>query len=591
MKLAGADGFFHSSRRLSLVGGGLIVMIILAAVLTIWDLRADAIENYRNDMQNLGVVLAEQTSRSLQAVDLVVQETREKILAAGIADPVEFAQTLRTEAVHDYLHAHLMNLPQAETIVLVGPDGTVINSGRVWPPPPIDVSDREHFRHFRDNDDPKPFISAPLRNRATGSWTVFLARRIAGPRGEFLGIVLGAIEVSYFEEFYKAITLQDGGSVTVLRRDGTILFRYPHLETVMGEKMPSASPWYERVAAGGGTFQTPGYLDGVLRVVSVHLLKDYPLVVSVTVAQDTALAHWRRQSTFIAIGAVCAAIGFAVLFRALSAQFRRLETQASALARTSDALQRAKEQAEAASQTKSQILANMSHELRTPLNAIIGFSEVIRDGLMGPVDSRYRNYAQDIHGAGQHLHRLINDVLDLSKLEVGQMELHEELVDIADAIRACCRLVGQQARDGSVTIEEAVPARLPLVHADALRLKQIILNVLSNAVKFTPAGGLVRIVVGPPDAEGLVIAVIDTGIGMKPEDIPVALTPFRQVDSALTRRYEGTGLGLPLAKVLTERHGGTLTIESAPARGTTVRLRLPPNRIVAAPQRQAAAGY
>jgi PAS domain S-box-containing protein len=244
------------------------------------------------------------------------------------------------------------------------------------------------------------------------------------------------------------------------------------------------------------------------------------------------------------------------------------------------ALIAAKEEAETASRTKSQFLAHMSHELRTPLNAVLGFSEVIRDAVVGPVEPRYRDYAGDIHKAGQHLLNLINDVLDLSKIEVGRLALHDDPVSLADVVATCLRLVSERAREGQLAITEDLPADLPPVRGDALRLKQVVLNVLSNAVKFTPAGGAVRITAARAPDGGITLAVIDTGIGMSAEDIPVALAPFRQVEGALNRRYEGTGLGLPLAKSLVELHDGKLDIESTVGSGTSVFIRLPARRVL-----------
>jgi signal transduction histidine kinase len=248
-----------------------------------------------------------------------------------------------------------------------------------------------------------------------------------------------------------------------------------------------------------------------------------------------------------------------------------------------NALKLARDEAEAASRAKSQILATMSHELRTPLNAIIGFSEVISQGLMGPVDARYREYSTDIHKAGVHLLSLINDVLDLSKIEVGQLKLHEKAVDLPHVIAACHRLVAERAREGLVRIELVIAEDIPLVLGDELRLKQIVLNLLSNAVKFTAVGGTGgRVTISLlRAADGrLTISVADTGIGMKAEDIPVALSPFRQLDNAFNRRFEGTGLGLPLAKTLVELHQGVLEIQSEFGVGTTVQVHLPRQRVI-----------
>jgi signal transduction histidine kinase len=249
---------------------------------------------------------------------------------------------------------------------------------------------------------------------------------------------------------------------------------------------------------------------------------------------------------------------------------------------TAAAMRAAKHEAEAASRIKSEFLAHMSHELRTPLNAIIGFSEVIRDGVMGgPIDERYRDYARDIQGAGVDLLELINGLLDLSKIEAGHLALNEAAVDVNGVIRSCARLTAGRAERAQVRIALDLAAAPPLIQADELRLKQIVLNLLSNAVKFTPAGGRVAVSSSLAADGGLEIVVRDTGIGMKPEDVPTALEPFRQLEGALSRRYEGTGLGLPLADTLTRLHGGVLEIESAPEEGTSVRVRLPAERVLA----------
>lgn len=234
-----------------------------------------------------------------------------------------------------------------------------------------------------------------------------------------------------------------------------------------------------------------------------------------------------------------------------------------------------------ADRTRSNFLALMSHELRTPLNAIIGFSEILSGEMFGAHTVKaYGGYARDILGAGRHLLALINDILDLSKCDAGHLELHAEPVDLNGLVRDCIRFLAARAADGKVTLVVSVPEDLPPVRADALRLKQVILNLLSNAVKFTLPGGNVEVAAILAKDGGIEISIADTGIGMEPSQIPIALEPFRQISSPLARNVEGTGLGLSLAKALTERHGGTLSIESEPKAGTTVRIHLPPGRTI-----------
>ncbi len=239
------------------------------------------------------------------------------------------------------------------------------------------------------------------------------------------------------------------------------------------------------------------------------------------------------------------------------------------------ALEQAKDQAELASRSKSEFLAIVSHELRTPLNAIIGFSEVMITGLFGPLgNDRYRDYITAILDSGRHLLDVINDILDVSKIEAGRVGLMLESVAIDEVVAAALRLVEGRARAGGLELSAAVPAGLPPVHADRRRLLQILINLLSNAVKFTPAGGQAAIAAAIEGGD-LVLTIRDTGIGMDAAEIAVALEPFRQVDGRLARRYQGTGLGLPLAKSLTELHGGSLDIASAKHQGTTVTVRIP----------------
>ncbi|MBF0247388.1 MAG: PAS domain S-box protein, partial [Alphaproteobacteria bacterium] len=240
----------------------------------------------------------------------------------------------------------------------------------------------------------------------------------------------------------------------------------------------------------------------------------------------------------------------------------------------------AKERAEIANRVKSEFLANMSHELRTPLNAVIGFSDVMMSGLFGDINDHYLDYAENIRDSGKHLLGVINDILDVSRIEAGRMDLRPERVSAQKLVDTALRLIGDRAAEANLKLVRAVAPDLPDMMVDAQRMKQVLLNLLSNAVKFTPEGGVVETCAHPGDDGGLVMTVRDSGIGMTPEDIEVALTPFGQVDSKLSRKYEGTGLGLPLTKSFVELHGGRLEIESQRGRGTAVSVHIPAHRLV-----------
>ncbi|HYM73062.1 MAG TPA: ATP-binding protein [Stellaceae bacterium] len=241
----------------------------------------------------------------------------------------------------------------------------------------------------------------------------------------------------------------------------------------------------------------------------------------------------------------------------------------------------AREQAEAANRAKSEFLANMSHELRTPLNAIIGFSEMMMREVLGALQNeQYRSYVADIHASGSHLLQIINDILDLSKAEAGKLTLDEEVFDVRDAIRAVCQLTSVRMFNAGLSEMIDLPTDLPLLRGDERKVMQMLLNLVTNAIKFSEDGGRIEIACSADPETGLTIAVSDTGIGIAPKDIGRVLEAFEQVDSALSKQHTGTGLGLPLVKAMIELHGGALVMQSTPGVGTTATLTFPPARLV-----------
>ncbi len=316
-----------------------------------------------------------------------------------------------------------------------------------------------------------------------------------------------------------------------------------------------------REQAADMTRRNAGY-DRTLLFVGV-LLAALVLLIGFSVA--TALYNYRSGQKVIAD------------IRQLSEQ---LKAEKERLLQTVEELNRARMSADDANRAKSEFLASMSHELRTPLNAILGFSEIIKDEIFGPVGmTQYVDYANDVHSSGQHLLDLINDVLDLSKIQAGKVELREEAVNLSALLLDSIALTRERALKNGVSLVFDKQAGGPVVFADRRLLKQILLNLLSNAVKFTPAGGSVT-AKAFSSAQGAGFSIQDTGIGMSKEDIAKAMSPYGQIDSQLSRKHEGTGLGLPISQSLATLHGGTLVVESEPGRGTVITLTLPAARIV-----------
>jgi signal transduction histidine kinase len=456
---------------------------------------------------------------------------------------------------------------------------------------------------------------------AEGRRLLPLALPVVGDGGKVSEIALAALSLDWLAANLPANLLSAGAILDLADRAGIVIAELPLADGAplhVGDALPE--PRRALVTrAIAGTLESSDAGGGV-RVFGYKPLDAPPaqgVYIEVGLDRDAALAAMDRSTARHGIAAVAALLAGCLLawlgahywirrptgalVRAARrwregdwsarvdsgdsrSEFGRLghafDQMAEALARRERQLIEAKEDAEASNRAKSSFLANMSHELRTPLTAIIGFSEVITDQHYGAnAGERYRECATYINASGQHLLRLVNDVLDVSKLAAGQLELAESVVDLGALLRECIAVLGSEAQQKKVTIAADIPAALPPLLAGELRLKQVFLNLLSNAVKFSRQGGSVVIAAEVTDAGDLAVRVADKGIGMKAQDIPVALEPFRQIDNALSRPYEGTGLGLPLAKMLVEKHGGTLALDSTLGVGTTVTITLPAARL------------
>ncbi|MGO8919374.1 MAG: ATP-binding protein [Stellaceae bacterium] len=534
-----------------------------------WHAHAIVIHDTYDSSTNLALSVEQFVARTIETIDLSLQVVSDEIGAGRTASP---------EGVATLLAERLLRSPQITGLAVIDAEGRVRASSEVFQPAGAAVADATYFRLARERDGIRITLGDPRDPSGQGK-QVILSRRLAGADGRFAGVVAAALNRYYLQQFFYTLRIGEQGIIAVNTVDGTALVRRPYREDYVGRNFGATSLFRERLkAAASGVFPMR-YGDGLWRIVGYQRVEALPLVVQVALSRDEALAHWRSTAL------VQAGAGAALLL-ILSLMALRLNRELSArllaheqLRATVSELERARLAAETSSRVKSQFMAHMSHELRTPLNAIIGFSEMIRDALMGPVSARYRDYANDIHSSGTHLLRLINGVLDLSKVEAGKLELHEETIDLAKLVEECRRLVADRVTAGGLALAIELPPALPAVRGDELRLKQIVLNLLSNGVKFTPPGGRVRLTAARTAEGGIALSVDDTGIGMTEAEIPVALEPFRQLDSAFSRRFEGTGLGLPLARRLAELHGGGLAIASAQGRGTTATLTLPASRV------------
>jgi PAS domain S-box-containing protein len=351
------------------------------------------------------------------------------------------------------------------------------------------------------------------------------------------------------------VVIVDGeGTIIGLNRSAEALFGYEAVD-VAGEPLSMLlSPESHRSAAD--------YLDGLKRNGVASVLNDGREITGL-------VRQGGRVPLFMTMGRLGEGDRFCAVLRDIT-QFKRAEQELIA----------AKRQAEEASSHKSDFLAKVSHEIRTPLNAIIGFAEVMMEERFGPIgNDRYRSYLRDVHGAGEHVMGLVNDLLDLAKIEAGKLELSFTAISINDIVEQCVGIMQPQANRERILIRTSLARTLPNVVADGRTLRQVVLNLLSNSVKFTPKGGQVIVSTTLTEQGEAVLRVRDTGVGMTEKELAIAMEPFRQIASS--QRGGGTGLGLPLTKALVEANRATFVIQSAKSNGTMAEVIFPPTRVLA----------
>ena len=311
-------------RLLVAIAAGLLGAAVIAIGLTVWWLRSDAIDDATIDTGNLARVLAEQTNLAVQSIDLVLDEINGRLENLGATTEDNFGHLQQDKTTYYSLKDSLARLSQAALVALIDKNGRVLVTTQAWPTPPIDVTNRDYFQYFRNADDKHIYVSEPVADHTTGLTTIFFSKRINDVNNTFLGIVLVGVRVSYFEHIYNSIASLPDQTFLLLRRDGTIILRYPAHANWATEKIPARSPWHRAVSQGGGAFRSPGYFVDQARLVAVRPLSDYPLVIDVSVAEAAALASWRSHAITIGIGTLALLICSVFLLRASTNHTKRL---------------------------------------------------------------------------------------------------------------------------------------------------------------------------------------------------------------------------------------------------------------------------
>src|SRR5260221_3619036 len=565
---AGIDSLrasYRRQRRVIVASAIAFATFVIAATgILSWQARQRSLGTAETELRNLSVALSEVMARSLDSVDILLRSVAETVATGDLGDP-GFARHL-----HDAMRERVLGVPSMRALVVCEATGKMTAFSRCPPPPTIRVDDRDYFLALRDSPGEGLFIGVPTINRINNEWTINIGRRLAKPDGSFAGVALATLEPLYYEQVYAAINLRPGGTIAMFRGDGALLARHPHAEDMMGKQRGdtpirrilgrSTEPIAARVVST---------IDGEARIAAARFRPAFPVYLTVSQREDIVLAAWRSETLFLLAGMTLILVALGLLTaRMLQQTVLRESAERETLA--------AKLRAEAASEAKTSFLANMSHELRTPLNAILGFSEMIRDRLHGPEGAtRYSEYAGDIHASGTHLLDLVNDVLDMSKIEAGHYQLHLEYVDIAKTAAACLSIMQSRACAKGIAIITDIAAGLPPIHADERAVKQVLLNLLTNAVKFSPNGGKIALAARLAAGGEMELSVVDGGVGIAPEALARVFEPFGRGDHMRAQPEEGIGLGLSISRELMTLHSGVLLLDSAVGVGTTATIRFP----------------
>ena len=552
---------------------GTLLLLGIGSARFVWQLEREyraAIGHARDLALGQARSLREEVDQSLAGIDIALGSLNVRPDLPGISTDSD------PERIYQRLRALRLAVPALISIGIVNAGGNLIAVSETPNPTSADLSARDYFRRHRDDPATGLVVDPPTQIIPDNIWAIPVTRRLVDGKGGFAGVVGAMVRPEYFREIYRSV---DADVVLLSRADGTPLVRYRRNEPVAITAMPVAGVTAQQIGPDReGNFDAVSRADGVERIYGYARSNRYPVFVIVALNRDEALAAWRSQRNLLGATAMVM-VGLLLAFSTMLLRWVKVQRDmTNALSAARDTSLQARIAAEAANRAKSEFLAHMTHELRTPLNAINGYAEFIAQEPYGALgDARYREYVETIKSSGDHLLAIINNILDMAKVDAGKWQVHLEQVDLDGLFHDLGTMTRGRARSFGVNLDIETPQGTSTLFSDRRLLLQILLNLTTNAIKFTPKDGQVTVNVRPVD-QGLEFTVTDTGEGMTAQDISRVLEPFGQGSSELARQRHDTGLGLTLSQRFVSLLGGSLTIHSDKGTGTRVTIRFPVGR-------------